>query len=158
MSPALLVVVILFGASILTGTILFLVFGAVKRATERNAAELAAEGIVLDSGQVPMTFTFRGFRGPMVAIGVGSRSGPGRVVLTRQRMAFVPMGQNRFGFAIVPYDLMNRFEVWVEGGKLHLHSDHPPNATGTVDMALSVADPGAWVKALVGAGARTREG
>jgi hypothetical protein len=128
--------------------LLYFIFGAVRRAGDREVAALQSEGIVLDSGPVHIRFGFRGFRGPMVAIGVGVRAGPGRLVLTRQRLTFVPSGRNRFGFARMDREGLRRFQVGIQDGKLHLHSDEPPNATGTVDVLVSVANPAQWVDAL----------
>jgi hypothetical protein len=154
MNVGLLVAAIVVGTLVLVGGILLLVFTAVRKAIEREAAALASEGIVLDSGPSTLNATFADFRGPSVYIGVGSRRGPARVVLTKRRFTFVPSGQNRFGFARMDYAELARFTVGVSDGKLHLHSDQPPNASGTVDLLLSVADPASWVRALTEAGAR----
>lgn len=149
-----LAVTIVFGSLLLVGAILFAVFSAVRKAAAREAAELADEGILLDSGTVTLSASFRNFRGPSVYIGVGGRRGPARVVLTKQRFTFVPSGRNRFGFARMDRAELARFKVGVNEGQLHLHTDHPPLGSGTVDMRLSVADPTSWVRALIEAGAQ----
>ena len=153
MSGGLLAVVIVVGTLLFTGVLVTLIVSSVRRVTRRQMAELEAEGIVLDSGRVAMTFHFRGFRGPMVAIGVGVRAGPGRIVLTRERLVFVPHGQNRFGFAVMGRADLARFTVDTREGRLHMHSDSPPNASGSVDILVSVASPGEWAAALARAGA-----
>lgn len=158
MNVGLLVATIVVGTLLLVGALLFFILSAVRRSTARALAALQGEGIVLDSGRVHMKLTFRGFRGPSVAIGVGVRAGPGRVVLTQRRFAFVPWGRNRFGFTSTDRELLGRFQVGVDEGRLHLHSDNPPNASGTVDIYLSVANPAEWVEALTAAGAARRAG
>jgi hypothetical protein len=49
-----------------------------------------------------------------------------------------------------------RYTVGVDGGQLVIHTDDPPNATGTIDYRVTLADPQPWVKALTEAGARPR--
>jgi hypothetical protein len=154
MSVALIIILSLLGGLALAGGIVYAVTAAVRRAITAEVAELTREEIVLDSGKVTLDATFEDFRGPMVYIGSGWRRGPTRVVLTKRRFAFVPSGQNRFGFARVEREELSRFEVGVRDGKLHLHTTHPPHGKGTVDLVLSVADPASWVRALKEAGAR----
>ncbi len=157
MDAGLLAAIIVGGVLVILGLVavlLFSIFAAVRRAGEREVAALQSEGIVLDSGRVHVRFGFRGFRGPMVAIGVGVRAGPGRIVLTQQRLTFVPSGSNRYGFARMDREGLSRFQVGIQDGKLHLHSDQPPNASGSVDVLVSVANPAQWVDALTMAGAR----
>ena len=156
MNVGLLVAIIVIGALMFAGTLVLLIVSAVRRATARTMTALTSEGIVLDSGSVHMKVRFRGFRGPRAAIGVGVRAGPGRIVLTQHRLVFVPLGQNRYGFASMDREGLARFDVGVEEGKLHLHSDNPPNASGTVELLLSVANPSEWIEALTMAGARLR--
>jgi hypothetical protein len=154
MAPGPLIVTIVVGTLMLVGGILIAVMSAVQKATEREAAELAGEGILLDSGTVNLTAKFRNFRGPRVYIGVGGRRGPARVVLTKQRFTFLPSGKNRFGFARMDHAGLARFKVGVSEGQLHMHTDDPPHASGTVDLHLEVPDPGSWVRALIEAGAQ----
>jgi hypothetical protein len=158
MNVGLLVGLIVGGSLLFAGTLVALILSAVRRAAARQMAALAGEGIVLDSGRIHVKLQFRGFRGPRVAIGVGVNAGPGRVVLTQRRFTFVPAGQNRYGIATIDREMLGRFDVGVDQGKLHLHSDNPPNASGTVDMFLSVAEPARWVDALTTAGARPSQG
>jgi len=153
MNVGLLVTLIVGGALLFAGTLVFLIVSAVRRQTARNLAVLHGEGIILDSGRVHLKFAFRGFRGPQVAIGVGVNAGPGRVVLTQRRFAFVPWGQNRYGFTTTDRELLHRFQVGIDEGRLHLHSDNPPNASGTVDIYVSVPNAAEWVQALTAAGA-----
>jgi hypothetical protein len=145
------------GSLVFAGLLVTLIVGGLRRATARQMAVLQGEGIVLDSGRVHVKLKFQGFRGPGVAIGIGVNAGPGRVVLTQRRFTFVPSGQNRYGIAAFERDMLSRFDVGVDEGKLHLHTDNPPNASGTVDMFLSVAEPARWVDALTSAGARPRQ-
>lgn len=154
MNVGLMVAGIIVATLLFVGVVLFLSFGAMRRSAARALVRLQEEGIVLDSGPIHMKATFRGFRGPRVAIGAGMRAGPTRIVLTQRGLRFVPMGQNRFGFASTDRDLIGRFEVGAKDGKLHLHSDNPPNASGTVDILLSVSNPAEWVDALMQAGAQ----
>ena len=156
MNVGLLVASIVVGTLVVVGGFVFLLLSAMRRAAEREAAELANEGIVLDSGSVKLTARFAQFRGPMVSIGSGSRTGPTRIVLTKRRLVFVPSGRNRFGFARMDREQLARFKVGVHGGDLHLSSDQPPNGSGTVDLQLSVSDPSSWVRALTEAGAQPR--
>ncbi|MGD0524546.1 MAG: hypothetical protein ABSE49_05365 [Polyangiaceae bacterium] len=158
MNVGLLVALIVAGALLFAGTLVFLIVSAVRRQTARAMAVLHGEGIILDSGRVHLKLSFRGFRGPRVAIGIGMNAGPGRVVLTQRRFTFVPWGQNRYGFTTTDRELLHRFAVGVDEGRLHLHSDNPPNASGTVDIFVSVANPAEWVEALTAAGAVRRAG
>jgi hypothetical protein len=150
----LLVAAIVGGVLLFGGLLAYLIVSGIRRATARTMVELQAEGILLDSGRVPMTLRFQGFRGPRVAIGVGVRSGPGRLVLTQKRLSFVPMMQNRYGFAVVMRDELGRFRVDSAEGRLHLHTTNPPNGSGTVDIMVSVASPDEWITALASAGAQ----
>jgi hypothetical protein len=118
----LLAAIIVFGTLLFGGLLAYFIVSAIRRATARTIAELTAEGIVLDSGRVPMTFRFQGFRGPRVSIGVGVRSGPGRLVLTQKRLSFVAMQQNRYGFGAVARQELNRFRVDSADGRLNLAS------------------------------------
>jgi hypothetical protein len=153
LNVGLMVALIVAGALLFAGTLVFVILSAVRRQTARALAILHGEGIILDSGRVHLKLSFRGFRGPRVAIGIGVNAGPGRVVLTQRRFAFVPWGQNRYGFTTTDRELLNRFTVGVDEGRLHLHSDNPPNASGTVDIFVSVTNPAEWVAALTAAGA-----
>ena len=72
------------------------------------------------------------------------------MVLTRERLYFL---RRRYG-TFTRSDLA-RFTVGVaEDGKLRLHSDDPPSASGSIDFRFNVGDTEAWVKALTDAGAR----
>lgn len=153
MNVGLMVVAIVVAVLLFVGGLLFFIFSAIRRQTARALTILHGEGIILDSGRVHVKLSFRGFRGPRVAIGIGVNMGPGRVVLTQRRFTFVPWGQNRYGFTTTDRELLNRFTVGVDEGKLHMHSDDPPNAKGTVDIHVSVSNPAEWVEALTSAGA-----
>ena len=154
MNAGLLAATIVVGTLVLVGGILIAVFSAVRKAAGREAAELASEGIVLDSGPSTMKASFQELPRAERVHRRRVAEGPARIVLTKRRFTFVPSGQNRFGFARMDHAELARFEVGVSDGKLHLHSDRPPNASGTVDLFLSVADPASWVRALTDAGAR----
>ncbi|HEY8073051.1 MAG TPA: hypothetical protein VIF62_03050, partial [Labilithrix sp.] len=97
MSTGTLVAIILVGAAALAVGINVLVFSLVRRAIDRTVAELASEGIVLDSGRVRVTTRYRDFRASGIYIGAGIRTGGGRLVLTKQRLVILPRGRRRLG-------------------------------------------------------------
>lgn len=148
MSPVLLVVS--FAAPIAILVVIFLlVFGAVRKAIDRAAEEIAAEGVELDSGQVTLTTRMTNFRAPGLISG-GIRRNPARVVLTKQRLHLIQRPQ-RYG--ILERTDLKQFTVGTIDGKLHLHTDTPPGATGSVDYRVHVDNPARWVDALAAAGA-----
>jgi hypothetical protein len=156
MDVGLLVALIVVGALVLVGGILAIVFSAVARSRARLAAELQREGIVLDSGPTHVRVTFRGFRGPRVYIGAGARSGPGRVVLTQQRLRILVLPGVKYGVGSFPRGAMGALTVGVDGASLHIRADNAPGTTGTVEFSVNVPEPGGWVNALTQAGARAR--
>jgi hypothetical protein len=158
MNVGLLVAIIVVGALVLAGGVLVIVFSAVARSRARLVAELQAEGIVLDSGPAHVKVTFHGFRGPRVYVGAGVRGGPGRVVLTQQRLRIVALPNAKYGVGSFPRGAMSALTVGVDGGNLHLRADNAPGTTGTVEFFVTVAEPAGWVNALTQAGARARTG
>ena len=138
---------------VLVGAILLIVFSAIRKATAKARAELAREGIVLDTGPTWITIRLSGFRGYGVAVGAGFYKERAALVLSKQRLVLVP---SRRRFLHLSHADLARFTVGAEGSELVLHTTEPPNATGTMDVRVTVADPAAWVKALTDAGARPR--
>ncbi|HEY1959718.1 MAG TPA: hypothetical protein VGH28_29110 [Polyangiaceae bacterium] len=138
---------------VLVGTILLLVFSSVRKATARTRAELASEGLLLDTGPTWITIRLSGFRGYGRAVGAGLYKWRASLVLSRRRLVLVP---SRRRFLRLNHADLAHFTAGVDGGELVLHSDAPPNATGTMDIRVAVPDPNAWVKALVEVGARPR--
>ncbi|HEY2367571.1 MAG TPA: hypothetical protein VGH87_14345 [Polyangiaceae bacterium] len=133
------------------GTIAYLVISAVQKATARTRAELEREGVIMDTGRTWVTIRLNGFRGYGVAVGVGVYKERGAFVLSKQRLVLVP---SRRRFPQLSHADLAQFDVSADGGQLVLHTDHPPNATGTMDVRVTVSDPNAWVKALTEAGAK----
>lgn len=154
MSPILIVVIALVGSAGITAIVLTIVFSAVRRRTQRAMAELEPEGIVKDSGSVRVSWRFHDFRAPRIYTSVGAQVGPGRLVLTRRRLAVLPGSWRRPGFDALTPEVLAKFQVGTKDGKLHLHTESPPGATGTVDVYASVPDATAWVSALTQLGAR----
>ena len=109
-------IALFLGPVVLVVVILMVVFALVRRAIDRDAAALAAEGIERDSGRVTVTIRFRKFR-----VRGGYRGGLTVGILDR---------------------------------KLHLRSDDPPGATGSIDFRVALPDPEGWVAALRAAGTR----
>lgn len=136
------------GPLVLTAAILFVVFAAIRRRIDRAASEIG--GALLDSGVTKMTTRFHGFRTEDIARR-GLRRNHVRAVLTSSHLHLVERPQV---YGIFERDELSRFTVGVVGDSLHLVSNDPPRAVGTVDYRIAVSDPGRWVEALVAAGAR----
>lgn len=148
-----LVVGIVVLALVLNGVLLWFILRTIKNAIARQAEELAKEGIVKDSGSVKVTEHLRDFRAPGMRVSVGARSGLGRLILTKERLALLPLNR-RHGLSILSRADLSRFTAAARDGKLHLHTDNPPNATGSIEVVVSVPDADAWVSALADAGAK----
>jgi hypothetical protein len=125
-----------------------IVFAAVGKAIDRAAEAL--EGIEKDSGRTVVTVRMKKFRAPGLIAG-GLRRVPARFVLTSKQLHII-MRPQRYG--IIERAELGRFTVANLGGQLHLHTEDPPGATGSVDYRATVPDPDAWVAALTAAGAR----
>jgi hypothetical protein len=136
---------------VLVTAALVIVFAAVRKAIDRAAEALAAEGIELDSGPVTATTRMRNFRAANLYSGGGIRRNPARVVLTKQRLYIVQRPQ-RYG--VIDRADLAKLTVGILDGKLHLQSDEPPGASGSIDYRIPLRDPETWVAALAGAGAR----
>jgi hypothetical protein len=148
-----LVVGIVVLALVLNGVLLWFIFRAIKNAIARQAEELAKEGIVKDSGSVGITEHLRDFRAPGMRVSVGARAGVGRLILTKERLALLPLNR-RHGISLLPRADLARFTATARDGELHLHTDDPPNATGSIEVVVTVPDSDAWVDALTAAGAK----
>jgi hypothetical protein len=138
---------------LLLGTIFYFVFGAIRKATARMRAELEREGIVLDTGPTWITIRLSAFRGYGVAVGTGFYKERAALVLSKQRLVLVP---SRRRFLNLNHADLAHFTAGVDGDQIVLHTESPPNATGTMDVRVTVADPQTWVKALTDAGANPR--
>jgi len=125
----------------------------VKRATARMRAELEREGLVLDTGPTWITIRMSNFRGHGRSVGSGIEKTRASLILSKERLVLVP---SRWQFFRVNRADLPRYTVGVDGGQLVIHTDDPPNATGTIDYRVTLADPEPWVKALTEAGARPR--
>ena len=154
MSPGLIVLIAVGGSLLLTGGILFIVFSAVRKAAERQRAMLDGEGVVKDSGSVHVTTRLQGWRSPGLYVGAGIQAGPGRLVLTRARLVILPMSRRRSIFSNVTREVLGHYRVGVRDGRLNIHAENPPGASGSVDVLFSVSDPEAWVAVLREAGAQ----
>jgi hypothetical protein len=135
----------------LVGATLWVVFFLIQRAIDRDAAALQPEGVELDSGPLTLTTRYRNFRAPGIYALAALRRTPGRIVLTARRLHILCRPQ-RYG--IIDRDELHRFTVRVLDGRLQLRSEDPPGASGTIDFRAPVPDPGAWVTALIRAGAK----
>ncbi len=143
---------LVFGILLFVGCLLMFIFRGVRAAAVRQRAELEGEGVVLDSGRVPVVLHFRGFRAQGMYVGVGANRGTMQMVLTKRRLVFVP---SRRSFLRIDRADLNRYAASVEDGALRLHSEDPPNASGSIDFRISVSDPAAWLRALTEAGAKS---
>jgi hypothetical protein len=142
------------GIPVFVGGLLWFIFSLVRRATAAARAALEAEGVVLDTGPQWVTIRYANFRAPGFYRGVGISKTRGALVLTRRRFVFTP---SRRQFFLVERSDLGRFTVGIaEDGALHVHSDDPPHATGSIGYRVMVSDAAAWVKALTEAGARPR--
>jgi hypothetical protein len=130
-----------------------LVFALVARAQARMRAALEAEGIQLDTGPQWITIRYDNFRAPGFYRGSSFAKLRARLVLTSQRFVLTPAKRRYFS---VPRSDLSRYTVELEGGELHIHSDTPSQATGSIDYRVQLADAPAWVDALTAAGAKPR--
>ncbi len=138
---------------VLVGSIFFFVFRSIVRSTARARGELEAEGIVLDTGPRWITIRFANFRAPGLAVGVGVRKTRGALVLTQRRLVVLP---SRRQFYRVERQDLARYTVSTDDGALVIHSDDPPNASGSITYRLNLGNASEWMKALAAAGARVR--
>ena len=137
----------------LLGGIFALVFSSIRKATARMRAELASEGIVLDTGPQWITLRLTNFRAPGLAVGVSVNKSRASLVLTQRRFVMLP---SRRAFCRVDRKDLARYTVGLDGGALVIHSDDPPNASGSIDYRVTFPEAQAWVNALTDAGARPR--
>ncbi len=146
----LLLVLASTGSLAVVGVVLAIVFGAVRRAIDRAAERLAAEGVELDSGPVTVTVRMRDFRTPDSYRSGGIRRAPGRLVLTKRRLHILGRPQ-RYG--IFDRAGLDQLTVGILDGRLHLYAIDPPGATGSIDYRVRIKDPERWVASLTAAGA-----
>lgn len=139
------------GSMLLVTTVLFAVFAAIRKAIDRAAEALGPEGIELDSGPVIVSTRMRNFRAPKIYSSAAFRRNPARVVLTKQRLYILERPQ-RFG--LFDRSELSSFTVRIVDGTLHLRSEEPPGATGTIEYRVPVRDADTWLARLVEAGAR----
>jgi hypothetical protein len=159
LSTGLLVAIIVVGALAFAGAIIAAVLVAVSRQRKRIAAELEAEGIVLDSGRTGVRVSFSGFRGPRFAAGRSARGGPGRVVLTPRRLRILALPHAKYGVGSLDGAALARCRIGVDDrGRLHLRGEDLPGTTGRFELFVRVVEPERWIAALVAAGARPGPG
>lgn len=145
---------LLIGGSVilLVGTILTVVFTIVGRVQRAQSAAtshmLEAEGVVLDAGAVDVTMRMRDFHAPGLYEGRGYRATRRRLVLTEKQLAILG-GRPAF---LTPRGELKRWQVGLDGERLHLVTDDPPGARGHVDLRLSVDDAEKWLATLRDAG------
>jgi hypothetical protein len=154
-APAHLGLILGFGIPVFVAGILLVVFTLVRRSIRRQVEgarrQAEGEGIVLDSGPIWMTIRYNGFRSSNLMIGAGIRKTRATLLLTRERLTFVP--GSRHYFTVNKADFP-RFNVVTEDGAVRMHTDNPPAASGSLDYRFAVSDPAAWASALADAGAR----
>jgi hypothetical protein len=136
------------GVLLLLLVIFSLVFTLVRRALVRQRLALEAEGVVLDTGPQWMTLRLQGYRRPGLYAGIMVKKVRGHLVLTKTHLTAVGLRWMRFEIS-----QLQRFKVSVGEGGLRLHTDQPPEATGTLDLRVQIPDAEAWLKALKEVGA-----
>jgi hypothetical protein len=101
---------LLLGGSILllVGTVLFVVFSALRRATDRARAALEAEGVEVDSGPVRIKTRYQSFRAPGMYEGLGVNLARGYLVLTKKRLVVLKRPQ-RYG--VFERETLGRMQV-----------------------------------------------
>jgi hypothetical protein len=142
-----------FGIPAFVFAILGVVFVLVRRFVRRQMKEARAranhEGIVLESAPVWMTVQYESYRSPRLYVGYGVRKMRVTMILTRERLAFIPGTHLSVGRG----DL-GRFHVGLgEEGALRIHTKDPPGARGSMEYSVPVPDAANWVAALTAAGA-----
>lgn len=143
------IALIVLGALVFTGLLVGFIVLATRRIAGLFVAELEAEGIVRRSGRVLVGILLTQYRSDR--FGRASRSTArkfGELVLTERGLAVVSQRVYRFS----PPDT----EVWVEGEKLHLLTERPMEASGTIDISATLPDAAAWRDLLVERGAKPR--
>jgi len=149
---AVFVVSLVVGILFVTAMFVLFILRYVRNLTARMRADLENEGIVLDTGPQWITIRYSGFRAPGFARGVGYAKTRASLILTQRRLAVVPA---RWRHLLTARADLGRFSTGVaEDGLLRIHSDDPPNASGSIDFRVPVSDPGPWVRALIDAGAK----
>lgn len=148
-SVVVMIVLIALGALVFTGGLVAFILFVVRRREAHFVAELEAEGILRRSGRVVVGTSLTKYRSPRFGIAsrAVSRKG-GELVLTEEKLAVV--SQRVFYFALPDT------EVWVEGTKLHLRTERPMDASGTIDISAKLPDAAAWRDLLVERGATPR--
>lgn len=140
------------GIPLFVALILFIAFTSVRRAIARQREVIAAEGVELDSGPQWITIHLKGFRAPGRAVGVGVEKARMSMILTKKALHFVP---NRWRFLHFERSALDHFVVSARDGAVEMHSDDPPNASGTIDIKLPASNAVEWVAALKEAGAKS---
>ena len=146
---ALAIALIGLGALVFTALLVGFIVLVTRRIAARFVAELEAEGIVRRSGRVVVGTSltqYRSYRFGHASRAV-SRKG-GELVLTQRGLAVV--SQRVFRFALPDT------EVWIEGETLHLLTEKPMEASGTIDISAKLPDAAAWRDLLVERGAKPR--
>ena len=133
-------------------TIVFTIVGRVQRANLADARRmLDPEGIRLETGLVGATVRYRDFRVP------GRRYWGAAIIKTRRHLVLTDRQLAILGGRPVfftPRGELHRWQVGLDGARLHLVCDDPPGATGHVDLRISVHDAAQWVTTLRDAGCR----
>ena len=139
---------LILALAIVTCVLFFLsfLFTLLARSTRRHRAALEAEGIVREGPAVVARVTLRGFRG----YGRYGNFNSGilmRPVLTSKTFTF--LGSRLHA---VPLADLGRYKVSTGGGQLHIATDAPVDATGHMEVQLTLPDADAWAEALWNAG------
>lgn len=137
------------GSIAFTVLVIVLVFTLIRRSITREANALA--DVELDSGPVKLTTRYQRFKTSRMYRGGGIRMTPAHLVLTKTHLHILERPQL---YGIIARADLARFTVGTLDNRLHLRSEDPPNASGTIDYRVPVADPDRWVAALSAIGAR----
>lgn len=144
------IALIVLAALVFTGLLVGFIVLVTRRIAARYVAELEAEGIVRRSGRVVVGTSLKNYRSER--FGYASRAVSrkfGELVLTERGLAVISQRVFRFS----PPDT----EVWVDGQKLHLLTETPMEASGTIDISAKLPDAAAWRDLLVERGATPRD-
>lgn len=149
-----LVVGIVAGSLIVMASALVVVRVIVTSVRRKQMAKLLASfepgSVVRTSAVVGGSVRYRNYRARGVYRGLGIQATRAGLVLTSSELVVVGGHSQR----IAVHDL-GKYVATTKDGKLVLATDHPPGATGHLELHLRLPDADEWANALRQAGART---
>lgn len=132
---------VVFTALFAVAIVMFVLF-LVRKVHEAAVAKLEAEGIVRRSGRVRIKLRLKKYVSATMRSGAYSIR-TGELVLTGKGLSLVMPYVIRLGVA--PWTAL---KAELKDGKVYLHTEQPPEATGSVEVTVDAPEPEAWISAL----------